>query len=401
MSGFSVEYVKTCRTVDGVTTCVEELSDTRIPRQGAGNKVPAVDDPTKIPAGAANSQNTALVERFSTTEAVIRNTTAATNNWLPPQPQKIPGKNAFAYLTAPARLKRLFGSPLTLEGKYAYGTGDTATREVSAGWGAADYTGIVHTGLDFPATYGEDVYACGSGRVAFVGYIRASDSQPVPLPGAYQDPEGNVHGKDTDAVIPRSEIGDGGIAIRVEHNGDFSGYHTEYYHLSEVAVKIGDRVTEEQAAIGFVGTSGNAESPHLHLTVSYYKGGRATVVNPSALVPNYYPGHPDTTQIAGDILWANFINPGPGGQTLVAGNAATSLGTIDRSTGLQNATRESVTSAQTAHLEHIAQTTGQQRRQLLEAAAKYQQAGLVVIDAMTYNFETGMWCLGDIPDAPV
>jgi len=85
----------------------------------------------------------------------------------------------------------------------------------------------------------------------------------------------------------------------------------------------------------------------------------------------------------------------------VAGNAATSLGTIDRSTGLQNATRESVTSAQTAHLEHIAQTTGQQRRQLLEAAAKYQQAGLVVIDAMTYNFETGMWCLGDIPDAPV
>lgn len=366
-----------------------------------GTTVPAADDPSKVPVGSATSASRGLVERLSIAQARIYAEVAIVNNWTKPKPQKIPGKNVYAYFTAPERLKRPFDSPLAAEGRYSFGIGDTATRQVSAGWGEADYTGIIHTGLDYLADYGEEVYACGEGRVAFVGYIRASDSKPVALPGAYQDPDGNVHSRDTDAVIPLADVGDGGIVIRVEHNGDFPGYITEYYHLSEVAVDVGARITETQTTIGHVGSSGNAGTPHLHLTVSYGTGGRATVVNPSALVPNYWPLHLDTTEPSGEVLLANFINGGPGGETIVAAMVATSLGTMDRSTKLQNTNKESVTAAQTAHLEHIAQTTGQQRRQLLEASAKYQQAGLVVIDAMTYNFETGLWYLGETPDAPV
>ena len=361
-----------------------------------GNTVPTVDDPTATPADDPNGGLFWLAAQMAAVEAKYREQVEAINNWTPPKLEKIPGAGLYAYLTSPVRLKRIFGSPLVLEGEFAYGD----TRIVTNGWGAASYTGIVHTGLDFPAVYGEEILACAGGRVAFVGYIRASDNKAMAFPAAYQDPEGDVHGPETNIIVLAADVANGGIAVRVEHNGDFAGYRTEYYHLSEVSVKLGDRVTEGQK-LGYVGTSGNAVDPHLHLTVSYSRGGRAVTVKPSAIVPNYYQGHEDTTGVATTPLKANLISPGPGGQTLISGVVATSLGTLNRSTDLQNTTRESVVAAQTAHLAYTAQTTGQQKRQLYEAAAKYQQAGLVVIDAMTYNFETGMWYLGDVPDAPV
>ena len=401
MTYYSYTYERNCTTnADGETVCEETLEGVLPPQKGKPNRVAKVDDPTKTSAEKSTSILHGVAERFSILEAKLRDFNAATNNWKPPKPTKIPGRNLYAYLTAPARLKRLFASPLALSGQYAYNTGAALVRKVSAGWGAADHTGVVHTGLDYFADYGEDVLSCADGRVAFVGYIRASDNVPVLLPGAAQDLDGNIQGAGTDEVIPKANVGNGGIVVRVEHNGDFSGYRTEYYNLSAVSVAVGDRATES-GRLGYVGTSGSVEAPHLHLTVSFYKGGRATVVNPTALVPNYRPGLPDSTDTPLEVLRASFINPGPGGQVLVSGNAATSLGTLDRSTDLENTTRASLTAAQSAHQNYNAQTTGQQKRQLLEAAAKYQQAGLVVINAMTFNFDTGLWYLGETPDTPV
>jgi murein DD-endopeptidase MepM/ murein hydrolase activator NlpD len=88
---------------------------------------------------------------------------------------------------------------------------------------SADYS--VHEGLDIASPTGTPVPACGRGRVVLAG----------------------------------SRIMTGNTVI-IEH---LPGLFSIYFHLSEIAVKLGDMVAEGDI-IGKVGMTGLATGPHLH-----------------------------------------------------------------------------------------------------------------------------------------
>jgi murein DD-endopeptidase MepM/ murein hydrolase activator NlpD len=84
-----------------------------------------------------------------------------------------------------------------------------------------------------------------------------------------------------------------GVVVNAEYSGGYGnqvkidhgyGYETLYAHLSELEVKIGDRV-ERGDVLGYLGNTGRSSGPHLHYGV--YRNGRA--VN-----PRYYLKLPET-----------------------------------------------------------------------------------------------------------
>jgi murein DD-endopeptidase MepM/ murein hydrolase activator NlpD len=87
-----------------------------------------------------------------------------------------------------------------------------------------------HKGLDFTASHGTPVYATGDGNITMAYFS-----------GSY----GNV--------------------IYLSHG---FGYETRYAHLSGFAIKAGDRVKRGQI-IGYVGSTGNSVSSHLHYEVLF------------------------------------------------------------------------------------------------------------------------------------
>lgn len=106
------------------------------------------------------------------------------------------------------------GAPLA---KYTYISSYYGTR--SRGW---------HTGVDFAAPSGTDIYAWKSGTVIFSGWS-----------GSY------------------------GNYIKVDHgNGQISCYA----HCSRLAVSVGQSVVQGQI-IGYVGTTGNSTGNHLHFEI--------------------------------------------------------------------------------------------------------------------------------------
>lgn len=96
-----------------------------------------------------------------------------------------------------------------------------------------------HKGLDFAASQGTPVYATGDGKVLMAYFS-----------GSY----GNV--------------------IYLDHG---YSYETRYAHLSGFAVKSGERVKRGQV-IGYVGSTGNSVSAHLHYEV-LYKGQHTNPIN--------------------------------------------------------------------------------------------------------------------------
>jgi len=98
-----------------------------------------------------------------------------------------------------------------------------------------------HSGMDFTARIGTDVYSTGEGRISFAGWKRGY---------------GNL--------------------IEIDHGYQ---YKTWYAHLNEIKVRSGQKVVRGDI-IGSVGTSGKSTGPHLHYEV-HYKG---EPVNPT----NYY-----------------------------------------------------------------------------------------------------------------
>jgi len=82
-----------------------------------------------------------------------------------------------------------------------------------------------HNGIDYAASRGTPVRAIGGGRVKFNG-----------KKGGY------------------------GKHVRVRHNGTYS---SSYSHLSRIAVRKGQVVTQGQI-VGYVGSTGLATGPHLH-----------------------------------------------------------------------------------------------------------------------------------------
>ena len=89
----------------------------------------------------------------------------------------------------------------------------------------------VHSGLDFVAPAGKNVYATGNGTVTFVQYSRTGY----------------------------------GNEIVIDHK---FGFGSRYGHLDTVLVKEGEAIKRGQV-IGTVGQTGRATGPHLHYEVLY------------------------------------------------------------------------------------------------------------------------------------
>jgi len=114
------------------------------------------------------------------------------------------------------------------------------------GWRSDPFTKArkMHWGMDFTAPRGTPVYASGD------GVVKRADNRSTGY----------------------------GKHIRIDHD---YGYLTLYAHLSKYNVKRGQKVKRGDL-IGFVGSTGRSEAPHLHYEV--YKDGAK--VNPI----NYYYG---------------------------------------------------------------------------------------------------------------
>lgn len=98
-----------------------------------------------------------------------------------------------------------------------------------------------HSGMDFSANVGTQVYATGNGVVRKAGWE-----------GLY------------------------GNCIQIDHG---FGYVTRYAHLSKIDVRVGQKVVRGET-IGKVGTTGKSTGPHLHYEVMV----KGQIVNPV----NYY-----------------------------------------------------------------------------------------------------------------
>lgn len=76
-------------------------------------------------------------------------------------------------------------------------------------------------------------------------------------------------------VVLSRELFYGGNTLVIDHG---MGLYSVYMHMSEFMVEEGDNVTKEQV-VGFVGSSGRATGPHLHLSVKL----NGLSVNPESL----------------------------------------------------------------------------------------------------------------------
>ena len=118
-----------------------------------------------------------------------------------------------------------------------------------------------HTGVDYAAPTGTPVMSIGDGTVLSAGW----------------------------------GSGGAGNTVKVRHN---SVYTTAYLHLSKMAVKAGQHVSQGQV-IGYVGMTGTATGPHLDFRV--WKNG--SPVNPLTLEsPPSEPIHPENLP-ALDSVW--------------------------------------------------------------------------------------------------
>jgi murein DD-endopeptidase MepM/ murein hydrolase activator NlpD len=106
-------------------------------------------------------------------------------------------------------------------------------RRIASGFGYRIHpiykTTILHTGLDFTAPVGTDIYATGSGVVEKVEYYGRGYGNNVIINHGY-------------------------------------GYETLYGHMSKINVREGQKINRGDV-IGFVGSTGASTGPHLHYEV--------------------------------------------------------------------------------------------------------------------------------------
>lgn len=142
---------------------------------------------------------------------------------------------------------------------------DDLTRMASGyGWRTDPFTKArkMHRGMDFTAPRGTPIYASGDGKI-----IRA-------------DNKSSGFGKH----------------IRIDHD---YGYLSIYAHLSKYNVKKGQKVKRGDL-IGFVGSTGRSEAPHLHYEIWKDKDR----INPI----NFYYGSLSAEEFANMLKYANQEN---------------------------------------------------------------------------------------------
>jgi murein DD-endopeptidase MepM/ murein hydrolase activator NlpD len=321
-----------------------------------------------------------------------------------PEYDKVTGNRL--YETVPVPLKRLFSSPLDKKGSYA--KGPSGERLVSSGWGdprSSGYNEHVnsaarHQALDFVANFGEPVYAMSSGTVRFVGF--QSKQGAVEVPGIHADDAKEIiyDGKGNEvASTAANNIGFGGIAVWVRHDKDFQGYQTEYYHLSNTHVEYGQYV-QEGDLIGNIGGTGGYynwfhKGTHLHMQVAFTSGGLRVLVRPTAMVPNYWPNHLDSTN---SNEATNIIMPilASVGLQSASGTVANVLGSLNRANTMQNKGIADVKNDQSQYADHVAQTLDVHRSALYAVAAAFKGQPPVVVAPMTFDFDAGTWSDGKV-----
>jgi len=330
-------------------------------------------------------------------------------NYQAPAPQYDAKTNLRYYDAAPTPLKRQFSSPLAQTGPSA--RGPNKERLVTSVWGDArsvNYDGNVdsnrrHAGLDFRAPVGEDILAVADGRVTFVGYQgRPTGGRSVARPHVKNSETtgaeaGFVYDSNDRLVARPDELGHGGVFVQITHSGDFSGYKTEYMHLSDVAVKQGQTVTEGQA-IGKVGRTGGNRGiiagPHLHWQVRY-GGGHGTIVRPDILVPHYAPGRPVLAQGTPIVPPSNITDTVRSvAEQVMHGKVLGALQTALRATAMENqgrGSRDTLRQQQSSASDKASKTMNMQASSLMEAIAKFQGILPIVSGGMTFNFDTGLW----------
>lgn len=309
--------------------------------------------------------------------------------------------------TAPVPLKRLFGSPLVQKGRNA--TGPNQERRVSSGWGDPRSTAYDehanlstrHHALDFPADYGETIYAAADGKVTFVGF-QHREKHGVDVDGAHENPDNGdiIDGKgNVVATVASKTIGFGGIFLYVVHSGDFQGYRTEYMHLSAVLVREGEKVLEGQPIAKVGGTGGYygffKKGLHLHFQVSFVSGSVAALVRPTAMVPNYWPGHQDSTN-ANAVAFLTMPPLAEVGQQIATAVAGSRIQALDRATAIQNQDPITIKRSQSTYADVVAARLNQQQSALYSAIAAFQGQSPVVAAPMTFDFTTGTWSDGKV-----
>jgi len=129
-------------------------------------------------------------------------------------------------------------------------------------YGGVFFEGVVHTGVDIPASKGTPVLAAGEGKVIWAGFglYRGVYDDPT-------DPYGN-------AVVIRHDFGYQGLQL-----------YTVYGHMDRVDIRRGQHVTLGEQ-IGLVGETGFVTGPHLHFEVRVGESDFFTTLNPELwLVP--------------------------------------------------------------------------------------------------------------------
>lgn len=351
------------------------------------------------PTGRTEQPADELAVPLQRLAATQRRQATADLNTRPPAPRRDPASKKLFYDYAPRPLARLLGSPLATTGKYA--GGPHAERRITGGWGDSRPSGYdlgaprtFHKGLDFAAPHGEAVLASGDGKITFVG--AQTKNHGASIAGANADAQGNIYDGSGKLVLGRLEVGFGGIFIYLVHNDDdFQGYRTEYFHLSRVNVKEG-QVVHEGDVIGYVGKTGTPGiGPHLHYQVAYVAGKTSALVNPTAMVPNYWPGHTDSTNSAASKGLPMPVSA-PTALHVAAGVAANLVNGVYRSVTAQNQDIVQVREIMAAHAERVAQVANVHESALYAAAAASQGVAPVVQSPMSFDFETGTWSDGKV-----
>lgn len=370
------------------------------------------DDPWDIdPNRPTENPQGELARRVTTAANAQRARVQSDRNVTVPQPEYDPVTKRQLYETAPVPLPRLFGSPLAMSGKYAQPP--NGERLVSSGWGAPRSTGYNehvntaarHQALDFTAPFGEPVYASGDGVVRFVGF--QSKHGGVFIDGIHcDDAKEEMYNAKGEIVASTAinNIGFGGMFVSIRHNGDFQGYQTEYFHLSNTHVNEGDCVVEGQI-IGNIGGTGGYynwfhKGTHLHYQVAFTAGNLHVLVRPTSLVPNRWPGHTDSTNsgIAADILLPLVASVG--GQ-VAAGQAARVLSAFNRATDMQNKSGQDLKNDQADHADRTARTLDVKASAVYAADAAFKGEAPKVISPMTFDFDKGVWVIGDVENGVV
>jgi murein DD-endopeptidase MepM/ murein hydrolase activator NlpD len=367
----------------------------------------ANDDPSdRDPVRPAEQPFDELGARAARAAASQRAKVTSDANQTIPAPEYDPVTKKRFFETVPVPLKRLFGSPLAMSGTYA--KGPNRERVVASGWGDPRSTGYNkqvnsaarHLGLDFTAPRGEKLFAMASGTVRFVGF--QSKSGGVQVPGIYGDDAKeimyNAKGEEVASKVANN-IGFGGMFVTIRHDGDFQGYQTEYFHMNRTFVAYGQKV-QEGDEIGEVGGTGGYynwfhKGTHLHLQVAFTSGGLRVLVRPTAMVPNYWPNHRDSTNSsqAADIILPILESVG---LQRASGAVANALNGLNRANTLQNKGVADIKNGQAQHANNVAQTVDVHRTSLYTVASAFKGQAPVVATPMTFDFSVGTWSDGKV-----